>query len=275
MSDRTVIEKLAQEYPLLYLNPDTDAQDVYRSVVLQGEEPINKNLSHYMGNTHDCMESVETPAGPVQVVTLGNRRDFELALRGFMAAKEGPQTKIPKTQGAAMLTVFNWPRIREHLSHYPEEEQGAEFKRFTAVRENYTDMLIILSRGPYSNVDANAMGLSENGWLDQSDIIRRYHELTHVICRRLYPDDIEPVRDELIADAVGMYAAYGYFDPVIEERFLGIKNGIYIGGRLENYTNELNRIAASVSSELDWMKRVINEQTWTEPFDLIPLLMKK
>jgi hypothetical protein len=64
-------------------------------------------------------------------------------------------------------------------------------------------------------------------------------------------------------------------DKAIEELFLGIKNGRYIGGRLENYTNEPNRITASVSSELNRMKRVINEQTWAEPFDLIPLLMKR
>ena len=138
MSAGTVMEELAREYPLLYLNPDADARESYRRVVLRGEEPGSKNLSHYAGNVHDRMETLETPAGPVRVVTFGNRQDFELVLRGFMAAKEGPQAQIPETQGAAMLTVFNWPRIKEHLSHFPEAEQGAEFKRFTAVRENYT-----------------------------------------------------------------------------------------------------------------------------------------
>ena len=207
--------------------------------------------------------------------TLGNRQDFELVLRGFMAAKEGPQAKIPETQGAAMLTVFNWPRIREHLSHFPEAEQRAEFKRFTAVRENYTDMLVVLSRGPYSNVDAETMGLSDDQWLEISDTIRRYHELSHVICRRLYPNDIDPVRDELIADAVGLYAAFGRFDPKIEKLFLGIRDGQYISGRLGNYTDEPDKITASVSDELDRLRTDIERQALAEPFDLIPALMKK
>ena len=68
----------------------------------------------------------------------------------------------------------------------------------------------MLSWGPYSGVSAEAAGCSEEEWLALSDTIRRYHELTHVICRRLYPEDVDPVRDELIADAVGLYAAYGY-----------------------------------------------------------------
>jgi hypothetical protein len=96
------------------------------------------------------METVDTPAGPVRVVTLGSRRDFELVLRGLMAAKNGPKATIPESQGAAMLTVFNWPRIHAHLAVFPEEEQAAEFKRFTSVKENYLDALVVLSRGPYS-----------------------------------------------------------------------------------------------------------------------------
>ena len=81
---------LAEEYPQLYLNPDTDAQEVYRRVVLQGETP-------------------------------------EVS----------------------------------HLAQFPPEEQAAEFRRFTSVRKNYLDMLVVLSRGPYSGVSAEAAGCSE------------------------------------------------------------------------------------------------------------------
>lgn len=275
MSDLNVIKDLAEEYPVLCLNPDSDSQDVYRRVFLQGEEPADNSLSHYTGDVHDRMETVETPAGPVKVITLGNRKDFTLVMRGFMAAKEGPEALIPDTQGAAMLTVFNWPRIKKHLSQYPESEQAAEFKRFISVKENYTDMLVILSRGPYSNVEANAVGISDEKWLEFSDTIRRYHELTHVICRRLYPDDVDPIRDELIADAVGLYAAFGHFDTKMEEQFLGIRDGQYIGGRLGNYTDDPDKTAVSVNDELARMKAVIEAQTFEDPFDLIPLLMKR
>ncbi len=211
----------------------------------------------------------------MRVATLGDRRDFELVLRGLMAAKSGPTAPIPQSQGAAMITVFNWPRIRAHLSQFPPEEQGAAFKRFTAVKANYLDMLVVLSRGPYSGVPAAALGLTEDEGLALSDTIRRYHELTHVICRRLYPEDVDPVRDELVADAVGLYAAFGRFDPGTEKLFLGIKDGRYVGGRLENYTDEPEALAGPVGEKLDRMKQVIDARRGAEPFALIGALMDK
>ena len=107
-----------------------------------------------------------------------------------------------------------------------------------------------------------------------SDTIRRYHELTHVICRRLYPDNIDPVQDELIADAVGLYAAYGRFDPEKEKLFLGIRGGRYIGGRLGNYTGDPETIIDLVISELDRIRFIVDAHCGAEPFALIPVLMK-
>ena len=269
-----VLDTLAAEYPQLYLNPDRDKQETYRRIVLRGEDPDVRNTDHYIGDEHDCLETVETPAGSVPVVTLGSRHDFEYVIRGLLAAKKGPLDPVPESQGAAMLTVFNWPRIRAHLAQFPEEEQSAEFKRFTSVRENYLDMLVVLSRGPYSGIKAEAIGCSEDEWLALSDTIRRFHELTHVICRRLYPDDIDPIRDELIADAVGLYAAYGRFDPEKENLFLGIRDGRYTGGRLGNYTDEPEQQAVSLGAELDRIKAVTDALAGAEPFDLIPALLK-
>lgn len=269
-----VLKSLAAEYPQLYLNPDTDTQEAYRQAVLQGDEPAVKSLHHYQGDPSDLLDTAETPAGSVKVVTLGNRRDFELVMRGLMAAKSGPLTPIPETQGAAMLTVFNWPRIHAHLASFPVQERSAEFKRFTAVKSNYIDMLVVLSRSPYSHVDASAIGESREDWLGHSDTIRRYHELTHVICRRQYPDDIQPVRDELIADAVGLYAAYGCFDPEKEKLFLGIRDRRYIGGRLGNYTDTPEAQAGPICDTLDRIKAIIDSQPNADPFDLIPALMK-
>jgi hypothetical protein len=191
-----------------------------------------------------------------------------------MAAKNGPLAVVPKSQGAATFTVFNWPRIKRHLAQFPEAERRAEFRRFTAVKENYTDMLVVLSRGPYSNVEADETGVSGEGWLELSDTIRRYHELTHVICRRLYPTDVDAVRDELIADAIGLYAAFGRLDPAVEKRFLGIRDGRYVGGRLENYTDEPERMAPSIADDLRRMKAVIDAQPGVEPFALIAPLMQ-
>ena len=270
-----VLERLAADYPQLYLNPDTDTQETYRRVVLRGEEPERKSPTHYRGDPADREELMETPAGSVRVVTLGNRQDFELALRSLMAAKDGPLTPIPESQGAAMLTVFNWPRIHAHLALFPEEERAAEFKRFTAVRENYIDMLVLLSRGPYSHVDAATMGETEEEWLEHSDTIRRFHELTHVICRRLYPGDVAPIRDELAADAVGLIAAYWRFDPETEKLFLGIRDGRYTGGRLGNYTDTPEALVGAVCAALERIRAIMEKQAGTEPFRLIPALMKE
>ena len=146
--------------------------------------------------------------------------------------------------------------------------------RFTSVRANYTDLLVILSRGPYSGVDAAEAGYTEEEWLDLSSVIRRFHELTHVICRRLYPDDVDPVRDELIADAVGMYAAFGRFDPEKELLFLGIRGGHYAGGRLGIYTDEPDRLAKPVCAAADRVKALTDSREWADPFDLIPALME-
>ena len=269
-----VIEDLAREYPLLYLNPDADTQDAYRRVVLGGDDPGKRDLSHYAGDASDRDEEIDTPAGAVRVVTLGNRRDFELVVRGFMAAKYGPLDRVPESQGAATLTTFNWARIKDHLSRFPETEQQAEFERFTAVKENYVDTLVVLSRGPYSHVAADAVGLPEGEWLGYSDVIRRYHELTHVVCRRLYPGDVDAVRDELIADAVGLHAAFGRFDPELEELFLGVRDGQYVGGRLENYTDDPCGEAGRVVEMLDGIREAIDGHPRSDPFELIPVLMR-
>jgi len=117
-------------------------------------------------------------------------------------------------------------------------------------------------------------GCSEEEWLALSDTIRRYHELTHVICRRLYPDDIDPIRDELIADAVGLYAAYRCFDPEKEKLFLGIRDGQYIAGRLGNYTDDPAEMAGSVCAELERIQAAVQDHGETEPFELITVLMK-
>ena len=275
MKEKAVLLAIASDYPQLYLNPDIDEREEYRRIVLQGEEPAAKSLDHYAGSEKDCDETVDTPAGKVRVVTLGNRRDFELVMRGLMAAKDGPLAPIPASQGAAMLTLFNWPRIHSHLAEFPKEEQAEEFKRFTSDKANFTDMLIVLSRGPYSGIRAEEAGFDEAEWLDYSDTIRRNHEITHVICRRLYPDDVEPVRDELIADAVGLYAAFGCFDPEMEKLFLGIKDGRYIGGRLENYTDAPEHLVGPVCEQLDRMKKIIDKQSGIRSFEQIPILMGK
>lgn len=76
-------------------------------------------------------------------------------------------------------------------------------------------------------------------------------------------------------ETLGLYAAYGRFDPEKEKLFLGIRDGHYIGGRLENYTDAPDKQAGPASEELDRMETVIDALVGAEPFALIPALLKK
>ena len=284
MSERTAIETLAETYLQLYLNPDREEKDAYRKVVLQGERPESRDLSHFRLDPQDRMETVETPAGPVVVVSLRNRADYEVFVGCMMAAKEGPKAPIPASQGASTLVAFNWPRIDAHQEQFMEEQRAAgvedpdwsaEFSRFFSVPANYQDLLVVLSWGPYSNVSAEEAGQTADSWLETSYAIRKYHELTHVICRRLYPKRIDAVWDELVADAVGIYAALGRYDAALEKRCLGITDGRYSGGRLENYADNAAPLADPVSAMLDRFDGIIGEHPGAAPFALIPILMEQ
>ena len=238
---------LAERYPQLYLDPDAPgAEEACVDSITKGIAPEKNDLPCFHGDARDTLEAVNTPAGPVEILTLHDRADFELFLR-IIAYRCRPVT-IPATQGASTLDgIVNWPKIMAHKVSFLLEAEasgrndadwGAEFKRFTSDKRNFKDTLIVLAHWPYSNVAAEDVGLSEEEWLEKSRLIRMYHELTHVICRRLYPEQINAVWDELAADAIGIYAAYGHCDRALEERFLGIEDGKYTFGRLQNYVKD-------------------------------------
>ena len=280
----SVVSELAETYPQLYLDPDKNDIDAYRPIVLRGDRPERKDLSHFVLDPRDKTEFADTPAGTARVVTLYDRSDFEVFNRCMMAAKEGPEKQIPASMGAATLIAFNWPRINAHREEFLRKQREAgvqspdwpeEFRRFTQVKENYMDMLIVLSRGPYSNVSAETAGqmlgreLSEAEWLDMSDTIRKYHELTHFTCRKLYPEKISAVWDELVADAAGIYAALGRYDRRLEELFLGIEDGRYAGGRLENYTYEgtdLDDLSHEISGILEEFEKAAEQREYEDVF---------
>ncbi len=242
----------------------------------------------------DSMENVDTPAGPAAVITLYNRHDFEVFVRCMTAPRQDPHTKVPPTMGAMTFTVFNWSRINAHKEAFFKEQQAAgvslpdwneEFRRFTSVRENCQDMLVVLSCGPYSGVSVSRVNallaesgrrmLSEEEWLTSSIYIRKYHELTHFVCRKLYPDKVDAVWDELVADAVGLYAAFGEYRRDLEELFLGITDCRYTGGRLENYTAEgadLDHLAVAADTILREFEAAAGSAQNTGIFDIMIML---
>ena len=118
MQEKTVIEELANEYPLFYLDPDKDSKETYIEVVLRGDEPEEMKLDHYTGDSYDRLETVDTPVGAVKVATFGNRHDFELVMRGLMAAKKGPLEPIPKSQEQLWLRRSTGKRYTHILGSF-------------------------------------------------------------------------------------------------------------------------------------------------------------
>ena len=51
-----------------------------------------------------------------------------------------------------------------------------------------------------------------------------------------------------MADAVGITAALGHYDRALAERFLGIREGRYTRGRLENYVPDGDRSALDAAA---------------------------
>lgn len=277
-----VLPYLARIYQQLYLQPGEEGEQWYPRIVQRGQDAPVLDLSHFRMNERDRIDEENTPAGIVQVITLHERADFEVFLQ-IMAHKCVP-VPIPASQGAVILDgVINWQKIRQHQKEW-DMSQGddpllflkwdAEFKKFTSEKEHYKDVLIVLSTGPYSNVPASALSLSEEEWLERSYQIRRYHECTHFLCRKKYPDQISPVWDEVVADAVGITAAFGRFDLSMEERFFGIDEHGYIGGRLENYVDaeeERNTAARKIHSVLQRIEALYKAHQ-PAPFTLAMML---
>ena len=150
---------------------------------------------------------------------------------------------------------------------------------------NYLDSLIILSSGPYSNVPAATLGLSDDEWLSLSHTIRLYHECTHFICRKLYPDIKDAVKDELVADAIGLIAAFKQLDIEKECLFLGIDQNGYTGGRLQNYVDsefdpdsdeykeQLNALSKDVYKTLLRIEQISLSSKDKTPFEMIACFM--
>lgn len=239
----TVIARLANIYPQLYLAPGEEGQRLYPEVVQKGGPAPNRDLSHFHGSPADDDRLIATPAGEVRVVTLGNRSDFVTFVQ-IMGERCEP-IRVPDTQGALFLDGV----ISREIFFLPKK-----------------DALLILSVGPYSGVPAEELGFSKEKWLADSHTIRLFHECTHFTCYRLHPGARDAVRDELVADAVGIIAAFGAYDRKLAERFLGIRDGRYTGGRLENYTKE----PEAMLPEIDGMLLNIGKKA-AEHADLAPL----
>jgi len=186
-------------------------------------------------------------AGAIPVLLTGNREDF-VSLVQALTMRNEPKP-IPASMGACMVAGFNnWDRIRQYRQQWEDKNSSncsestwaEEFGRLIPHKELYQDRLILLSDGPYSDVPASEMGLSESQWRNLSLTIRLEHECTHYFTRRLFDSMRNNLLDELIADYRGIVAATGHYRADWFLRFLGLESfpNYREGGRLQNYRGQ-------------------------------------
>ena len=236
----------------------------YRNAVLRGI-PILSAPS-FIGSPLDNLTAEVTPCGTVDTVTLGNREDFLHAMRALVYRCE--PVAIQDSVGAVMIRgLINRAKINEYKRCFllaGGEDWNTEFKHFTEDKTNYQDTILLMSTGYYSAVTPEKIGLPCGLWAEKSLIIRKYHELTHFIMRAEMPDNIETLRDEIIADAVGIFAAFGRYDSRIARVFMGVDNGVFVaGGRLSHYVDETELVSAVKNTE-KWINLIQDHKTDTE-----------
>lgn len=279
MMNKSPIEILSGRYPQLLLPVKNGMKNTeeYRSAVLRGE-PV-AGSPDFLTDPSDSLETVSTPAGEVDVLYLFHREDFEHAVRA-LAYRCEPEL-IPLSMGASHISgLINWEKIHTHMDAYAarsDEDETEEFRRFTSDKRNYLDTLVILSSGPYSAVPAEDMKLDEDEWIRASCIIRKFHELSHFFSRRLYPENCEAIRDEIIADMIGIISAFGRYDVSAARRFLGIEGSSYRdGGRLQNYSgkNDIEAQMARANSIIDELSAGIRGMDSENVFDILDYVEK-
>ncbi|MBR3631016.1 MAG: hypothetical protein IKN55_11185 [Oscillospiraceae bacterium] len=286
ITGRQVIPALADIFRQLYLVPGEESQQLYKGVVLRGEEPPTNSLAHFITSDRDRCSFEQTPAGEVRVIVLDERQDFETFLR--IMANRCAAVEIPRTQGASIISgIINRRRIDAHREEFEREHPdagligwNAEFRRFTQDKSNYTESLIVLSTSPYSGIPASDFGFTPEEWLGHSMTIRMYHECTHFVCRKLFPEQVSAVWDEAVADTVGIYAAFGRTDAAMAEHCFGITDGRYTGGRLENYLDaptpeQLDRLADGMHRLLKEFDAIAEAGGGLPPFELAMQLEQK
>ena len=168
-------------------------------------------------------------AGKIPVIITNNRFDFQAIVRALSCRNE--PRPMPDSMGAAMIQgLNNWDRLKKEL-------QSASRQTVLQNKALYQDRIIVLSRIPYSNVDAAAMNLEHEDWLDKSLSIRLEHECTHYFTLRHFGKMTNNMHDEIIADYMGICSVSPHFNAQWFLQFIGLESYPYFRktGRIKNY----------------------------------------
>lgn len=283
MNDETIargkdaLEALAARYPQLYVAPAEGAEEAHRRAAGRGIKPDPATLDHFLGSEHDELRVVDTPAGPVEVLFLEQRRDFETFLQ-TVGHRSNPTPIAPTIGAMTYRGIADWSKVRDARESYLAgggTNWRAEFARLAKEPGAFRSELIIISAGPYSNIPASDTPYDEDSWLNVSREIRLHHECAHVVCRRLLPEDVLPVWDEVTADVVGLLCACDTYDATLAGRFLGISEDGYAGGRLIEYLDDgqkerVDEIAREVGAAMARIETMARDQKAdTDPFGFL------
>jgi len=190
-------------------------------------------------NSYKSLETklFQSFGGRIPVMRMRDRTEFEALICAIFY--KGEKREIPLSMGA--LTIKGWKDVTGQ-SH----------------------RAILLSSGYYSAVQPGEIGLTPEDWREKSYIIRLIHECTHYYTLRAYGFMNNALKDELIADTMGIIEAFGEYRRELFLRFMGLENypEYRWGGRLQNYRPrdrempeeefaEFRRAAYEASGELE------------------------
>jgi hypothetical protein len=182
----------------------------------------------------------QTSAGKIPILYTSYRPDFVSLVRALTMRNE--PLSVPESMGACIVSGYNnWDRIGSYRAMCKtDSEWNAEFRRLIPHKELYQDRFLLLNGGYYSGVPPTALNLSEPEWREKSLIIRREHEGTHYLTRRVFLSMRNHLLDELIADYSGIVAAIGHFRADWFLHFMGLEEfpRYRATGRFENYRGE-------------------------------------
>jgi hypothetical protein len=178
-------------------------------------------------NRYNSLETrlFQSFGGRIPVMHMKDRTEFEELICAIFY--KGEKREIPKSMGA--LAIKGWKDILGQ-SH----------------------RAILLSDGYYSAVQPDEISLTPEEWREKSYILRMIHECAHYYTLRAYGFMNNALKDELIADAMGIIEAFGEYRADLFLRFVGLENypEYRQGGRLQNYLPKDRQATAQEFKEM-------------------------
>ena len=249
-------DDLRQLLPQLLLQPGVDVHrsDAYQRLVMRGEPAQAADFKHtpvLRDPSGTTITMARHPTGAVPVLTFGNHEDFVLAVRCLAHRCEAipVQTTV---HSQAISGLIHWGLIRD---------LGMQARC----------QILLLHRAPYASLAATTIPgePSMERWLELSQTWRLEHELTHIACRRLVGEMRINLYDEIVADAMGMTSALGYFDADLFRRGLGLsiegvpmkeaRAHVYVSTLDPSHHEQAFQLTLQRASELE---RLLEDQRW-------------